>query len=265
MELLISKDKGTSLGAPIAYPSLDLLEPSPVHLNARGEDLARDDDVLHEVETVELHTFQKPPLSLQETLPPKDPGTAKSFSYLCHRPVKAQGGNGHLSVPALNQLRILLQKTPKDTLSEDNIQAGINQASSQDLPEISQLIRNVWRSLTIQCYWTLNLNVACLITLAAYETSIRERLQTLNQFTETMGHSFCKFIPQVIHYTGLSLVILLGLHEKVFGHHGASRLEPWICPGLVMPGPEELQVLLANLSSVPLTVQKNQLLGYVRL
>ncbi|KAJ9061992.1 hypothetical protein DSO57_1015417 [Entomophthora muscae] len=32
-----------------------------------------------------------------------------------------------------------------------------------------------------------------------------------------------------------------------------------------MPGPEELQILLANLSLVPLSVQKNPLLGYFRL
>ena len=32
-----------------------------------------------------------------------------------------------------------------------------------------------------------------------------------------------------------------------------------------MPGPEELQVLLANLSPVSLTIQKNQLIGYVKL
>ncbi|KAJ9076688.1 hypothetical protein DSO57_1023889 [Entomophthora muscae] len=66
-----------------------------------------------------------------------------------------------------------------------------------------------------------------------------------------MEHSFCKFIPQVIHHTCLSLEILLELHGKRFGHHDASRLEPWICPGLVMPGPEELQILLANHSPVP--------------
>ncbi|KAJ9065183.1 hypothetical protein DSO57_1022354 [Entomophthora muscae] len=80
-----------------------------------------------------------------------------------------------------------------------------------------------------------------------------------------MEHFFCKSIPQEIHHTGLSLEILLELHGKRFGHHGASCLEPWICPGLVMPGPEELQILLANLSPVPLTVKKNQLLGYFRL
>ncbi|KAJ9065107.1 hypothetical protein DSO57_1023317 [Entomophthora muscae] len=191
MELLISKDKGTSLGAPIVYLSLNLLEPSPVDLNARGEDSAKDDDVFHEVETVGLHTFQRPPLSLPEPLPPEYPGTVKSFSYPCHRFIKAQGENGHLSVLALNQLRRLLQKTPEATLSEDNSQDGINQASSQDLHEISQFMRDVWRSLIIQCYWTLNLNVACLITLAAYETSIGERFQTLSQFTETMEHPFC--------------------------------------------------------------------------
>ncbi|KAJ9071531.1 hypothetical protein DSO57_1035995 [Entomophthora muscae] len=71
-----------------------------------------------------------------------------------------------------------------------------------------------------------------------------------------MEHSFCKFIPQVIHHTGLSWEIPLGLHGKVFGHHGASHLKPWIYPGLVIPGPEELHILLANLSTVPLTVRK---------
>ncbi|KAJ9089445.1 hypothetical protein DSO57_1013010 [Entomophthora muscae] len=80
-----------------------------------------------------------------------------------------------------------------------------------------------------------------------------------------MENSFCKFIPQVIHHTGLSWGIPLGLHGKVFGHHGAFHLKPWIYPGLVMPGTEELQILLANLSTVSLTVQKSQLLGYFRL
>ncbi|KAJ9088847.1 hypothetical protein DSO57_1019123 [Entomophthora muscae] len=80
MEVLISKDKGTSLAAPIGLLSLNLLEPSSVDHNIRGEDSAKDDDVvLHEVEIVGLHTFQKPPLSLPEPLPPKDPGTAKPF------------------------------------------------------------------------------------------------------------------------------------------------------------------------------------------
>ncbi|KAJ9053194.1 hypothetical protein DSO57_1026673 [Entomophthora muscae] len=80
MEVLISKDKGTSLAAPIALISLDLLEPSPVDHLIRGEDSAKDDEVvLHEVKIVGLHTFQKPPLSLPEPLPPEDPGTAKPF------------------------------------------------------------------------------------------------------------------------------------------------------------------------------------------
>ncbi|KAJ9053860.1 hypothetical protein DSO57_1020303 [Entomophthora muscae] len=80
MEVLISKDKGKSLAAPITLLYMDLLEPSPVNHNIRGEDLAKDDDVvLHEVEIVGLHTFQKPPLSLPEPLPPEDPGTAKPF------------------------------------------------------------------------------------------------------------------------------------------------------------------------------------------
>ncbi|KAJ9060346.1 hypothetical protein DSO57_1031845 [Entomophthora muscae] len=190
MELLINKDKGTSLVAPIELHSLDLLEPSPVDHNVRGKYSARDDDVLHEVENVGLHTF-KSLLSLPEPLPPDDPGTVKSFSYSCHRPVKDQGGNSHLSVPALKQLRRLLKKTPESTLSEENSQLGINQESSQDLPEISKCMRDVWVYLLIQCYWTLSLNVACLITLTAYEISIVERFQTLSQFTETMKHSFC--------------------------------------------------------------------------
>ncbi|KAJ9055593.1 hypothetical protein DSO57_1002069 [Entomophthora muscae] len=64
MEVLISKDKGTSLAVPIALIYPDMLEPSPVDHNIRGEDSAKDDDVvLHEVEIVGLHTFQKPPLS----------------------------------------------------------------------------------------------------------------------------------------------------------------------------------------------------------
>ncbi|KAJ9060272.1 hypothetical protein DSO57_1032623 [Entomophthora muscae] len=80
IEVLISKDKGTSLAAPIALFYLDLLEPSPVDHNIRGEDSAKDDDVvLHEVEIVGLHTFQKPPLSLPEPLPPEDPETDKPF------------------------------------------------------------------------------------------------------------------------------------------------------------------------------------------
>ncbi|KAJ9077294.1 hypothetical protein DSO57_1018101 [Entomophthora muscae] len=80
MELLISNYKDTSLAAPIALLYLDLLEPSPVDCNIRDEDSAKDDDVvLHEVEIVGLHTFQKPPLSLPEPLPPEDPGTAKPF------------------------------------------------------------------------------------------------------------------------------------------------------------------------------------------
>ncbi|KAJ9087269.1 hypothetical protein DSO57_1034784 [Entomophthora muscae] len=80
MEVLISKDKGTSLAAPIALLYPDLLEPSPVDHNIRGKDSAKDDNVVpHEVEIVGLHTFQKPPLSLPEPLPPEDPGTAKPF------------------------------------------------------------------------------------------------------------------------------------------------------------------------------------------
>ncbi|KAJ9080931.1 hypothetical protein DSO57_1019740 [Entomophthora muscae] len=80
IEVLISKDKDTSLAAPIALLYLDLLESSPVDHNIRGEESAKDDDVvLHEVEIFGLHIFQKPPLSLPEPLPPEDPGTAKPF------------------------------------------------------------------------------------------------------------------------------------------------------------------------------------------
>ncbi|KAJ9082116.1 hypothetical protein DSO57_1007448 [Entomophthora muscae] len=100
MVMLISKDKGTSLAAPIILISLDLLEPSLVDHNIRGKYLAKNDDVLPEVEMVGLHTFQKPPLYLPKPLPSEDPETFKPFS--CHGPVKAQGENGHLSVPALN-------------------------------------------------------------------------------------------------------------------------------------------------------------------
>ncbi|KAJ9071901.1 hypothetical protein DSO57_1032707 [Entomophthora muscae] len=63
-QYLVHEDKGTSLAAPIELISLDLLEPSTVDHNVRGEDSAKDDDdVLHEVEIVGLHTFQRPPLS----------------------------------------------------------------------------------------------------------------------------------------------------------------------------------------------------------
>ncbi|KAJ9074988.1 hypothetical protein DSO57_1000929 [Entomophthora muscae] len=80
MEVLISKDKGTSLAAPISLLYLDLLELSPVNHNIRGEDSDKDDDVvLHEVEIVGLHTFKEPPLSLPEPFPPEDPGTAMPF------------------------------------------------------------------------------------------------------------------------------------------------------------------------------------------
>ncbi|KAJ9053845.1 hypothetical protein DSO57_1020288 [Entomophthora muscae] len=80
MKVLISKDKGTSLAAPIELLYPDLLEPSPVNHNIRGEDSDKDDDVvLHEVEIVGLHIFQNPPLSLPEPLPPEDPGTSKLF------------------------------------------------------------------------------------------------------------------------------------------------------------------------------------------
>ncbi|KAJ9082492.1 hypothetical protein DSO57_1004057 [Entomophthora muscae] len=80
MEVLISKNKGTSFDVPIALISLDLLEPSPVDHLIRGEDSAKDDDVvLHEVKIVGFHNFQKPPLSLPEPLPPEDPGTSKPF------------------------------------------------------------------------------------------------------------------------------------------------------------------------------------------
>ncbi|KAJ9051288.1 hypothetical protein DSO57_1005875 [Entomophthora muscae] len=80
MEVLISKDKGTSLAAPIALISLDLLQPSPVGHLIRGEDSDKDDDVVfHEVKIVGLHTFQKPPLSLPEPLPPEGPRTDKPF------------------------------------------------------------------------------------------------------------------------------------------------------------------------------------------
>ncbi|KAJ9059098.1 hypothetical protein DSO57_1005898 [Entomophthora muscae] len=80
IEVPISKDKDTSLAAPIALIYLNLLEPSPVDNNIRGEESAKDDDVvLHEAEIFGPHTFQKPPLSLPEPLPPEDPGTAKPF------------------------------------------------------------------------------------------------------------------------------------------------------------------------------------------
>ncbi|KAJ9089475.1 hypothetical protein DSO57_1012593 [Entomophthora muscae] len=71
MEVLISKDKGTSLAAPIALISLDLLEPSPVNHLIRGEDSSKDDDL--------DFISSKSLISLPEPLPPKDPGTAKPF------------------------------------------------------------------------------------------------------------------------------------------------------------------------------------------
>ena len=70
---------------------------------------------------------------------------------------------------------------------------------------------------------------------------------------------------QTIHQTGLSLELPIGMHGEVFGRSNASRLEPWICPGIVMQSPDEISVLLANLGPAPLVVKKNQLLGFLRL
>ncbi|KAJ9077835.1 hypothetical protein DSO57_1012873 [Entomophthora muscae] len=62
---------------------MDLLEPSPVDHNIRGEDSSKDDDVvLHEFEIVGLHAFQKPPFSPPESLTPEDPGTNPHGSSL---------------------------------------------------------------------------------------------------------------------------------------------------------------------------------------
>ncbi|KAJ9048555.1 hypothetical protein DSO57_1033919 [Entomophthora muscae] len=72
MDVLISKNKGTSLAALIALLYLDLLEPSPVDHLIRGEDSAKDDDILDFIPSKSL-------LSLPKPLPPEDPGTAKPF------------------------------------------------------------------------------------------------------------------------------------------------------------------------------------------
>ena len=70
---------------------------------------------------------------------------------------------------------------------------------------------------------------------------------------------------QKIHQTGLSLELPIVMHGEVFGPSHAFRLEPWICPGIVMQSPEVISVSLANVGPVPLVVKKNQMLGFLRL
>ncbi|KAJ9062389.1 hypothetical protein DSO57_1011297 [Entomophthora muscae] len=51
---------------------------------------------------------------------------------------------------------------------------------------------------------------------------------------------------QVIHNTGLLLALPAGTHGEIFGIPNASRLEPWVAPGILMPSEKEVLILLAN-------------------
>ncbi|KAJ9079700.1 hypothetical protein DSO57_1032750 [Entomophthora muscae] len=61
---------------------------------------------------------------------------------------------------------------------------------------------------------------------------------------------------QVIHNTGLLLALLAGTHGEIFGTPYASRLEPWVAPGILMPSEKEVLILLANMSCEAMAVSK---------
>ncbi|KAJ9063983.1 hypothetical protein DSO57_1035156 [Entomophthora muscae] len=70
---------------------------------------------------------------------------------------------------------------------------------------------------------------------------------------------------QVIHNTGLLLALPAGTHGEIFGIPNASRIEPWVAPGILMPSEKELLILLANMSCEAMVVSKHQLLAYIQL
>ncbi|KAJ9089509.1 hypothetical protein DSO57_1012210 [Entomophthora muscae] len=68
---------------------------------------------------------------------------------------------------------------------------------------------------------------------------------------------------QMIHNTCLLLALPAGTHGEIFGIPNASRLEPWVAPGILMSSEKEVLILLANMSCQAMVVSKHQLLAYI--
>ncbi|KAJ9076448.1 DNA damage-inducible protein 1 [Entomophthora muscae] len=70
---------------------------------------------------------------------------------------------------------------------------------------------------------------------------------------------------QHILETKLTLKIPEGLYGKIEQPYQRSCLEPSICPGIVIPGHKEIQVLAANLTANTIHVKKGQVIAFLHL
>ncbi|KAJ9048495.1 DNA damage-inducible protein 1 [Entomophthora muscae] len=70
---------------------------------------------------------------------------------------------------------------------------------------------------------------------------------------------------QHILETKLTLKISEGLYGKIEQPYQRSCLEPSICPGIVIPGHKEIQVLAANLTANTIHVKKGQVIAFLHL
>ncbi|KAJ9078058.1 hypothetical protein DSO57_1010873 [Entomophthora muscae] len=74
-----------------------------------------------------------------------------------------------------------------------------------------------------------------------------------------------KLGDQHILETKLTLEIPEGLYGEIEQPYQRSRLEPSVCPGIVIPGHKEIQILAANLTTNTIHVKKGQVIAFLHL
>ena len=83
-------------------------------------------------------------------------------------------------------------------------------------------------------------------------------LRSTGQFTLPSG-------TQKIINTKVAVSIPEEFHAQVELLWTNSRLEPWVAPGIILEGQGEIEILILNLSRIPMKVKKGQVIAFMHL
>jgi dUTPase len=65
--------------------------------------------------------------------------------------------------------------------------------------------------------------------------------------------------------TAISVCIPSGMHGTIISPWKVSRIEPLVAPGLILPNHTEINVLLGNLGTIPISIKRDQIVAYLHL
>ena len=83
-------------------------------------------------------------------------------------------------------------------------------------------------------------------------------MRSTGQFTLPSG-------TQKIINTKVAVSIPEEFHAQVESPWTKSRLEPWVAPGIILKGQGEIEILILNLSRIPMKVKKGQVIAFMHL